>query len=78
MVLKPDPRRRLRILPPDREGPPEDTVHLARPRRARLPWTVVALLGFIAGAIALQSWVGGVVGGVAALAIRELLERSVR
>jgi hypothetical protein len=77
MVLKPDRRRRLRLQPPDRERRPDDTVHLARPRRARLPWTVVALLGFIAGAVVLQSWVGGVLGAVAAVVIRELLERLV-
>jgi len=77
MVLKPDPRRRFRIQRPDRKKEPEDIVSLARPRRARLPWTVVALLGFVAGAIVLQSWVGGVLGGVAALVIREVLERMV-
>jgi hypothetical protein len=77
MILKPDRRRRLRIEPPDRPPEPDDQVRLARPRRARLPWTVVALLGFVAGAIALQSWVGGVVGGIAILVIRESLDRWV-
>lgn len=77
MILKPDRRRRLRIEPPDRKKPPDDEVHLARPRRARLPWSVVALLGFVAGAIALQSFWGGILGGIAILVIREVLERIV-
>jgi hypothetical protein len=77
MILKPDRRRRLRLEPPDRPSEPDDEVRLARPRRAQLPWTVVALLGFIAGAIALQSFVGGVLGAIAILAMRDLLARVV-
>jgi uncharacterized membrane protein YidH (DUF202 family) len=77
MIFRPDRRRRLRLEKADRPEEPDDRIRLARPRRTRLPWVVVALLGFLAGAIVLQSFWGGMLGGVMAVLIREALERAV-
>ncbi len=81
MILQPR-RRRLRTRGPE-EGPgsdrdvdlQKDRVHLARPSKTEIPAVVVGLLGFLAGAIVLQSLLGGVLGAVVALLIRGSLAR---
>jgi hypothetical protein len=83
MVLIPERRRRLRVNDPggEREAPPTEVdlhrVHLARPSRPQVPAVVVALLGFLAGAIVMQSFWGGLLGLVVVLLIRAVLERTV-
>lgn len=82
MALIPERRRRLRVEDPGRERPPPppevdlDRVRLPRPSETRVPPVVVALLGFLAGAIVLQSFWGGVLGLVGALLIRGVLEQT--
>jgi hypothetical protein len=82
MGLIPERRRRLRVKDPG--GSPETPsrevdlrrVKLPRPSRADAPAVVVLLLGFLAGAIVLQSFWGGVLGLVIALLVRMVLART--
>ncbi|MEX2529918.1 MAG: hypothetical protein WD960_04020 [Gemmatimonadota bacterium] len=82
MILRPDHRRRIRMRTSEERDEAarevdlhKSRVHLARPSKTEVPTIVVGLLGFLAGAIALQSLVGGVVGAVVALLIRGTLVR---
>lgn len=82
MILRPDHRRRIRLRTSEERAMAardvdlhKDRVRLARPSKSEIPTVVVGLLGFLAGAIALQSLLGGVLGAVVALLIRGTLAR---
>ena len=81
MILQPR-RRRLRMRGPEERAEAhrdvdlhKNRVHLARPSKTEIPAVVVGLLGFLAGALVLQSLLGGILGAVVALLIRGTLVR---